>query len=116
MNYLNLPEALDKQGKKRADCMERTKNPEREFVGFTIEVLATSPIQFEDIGFSKAENNFWPPGWSSKGYKSYYDILNDSKSRSFIYSMEPTWVKVSVNRNSRLLESDIKEFVKSQVP
>ena len=113
MFYVTLKQ-FDKQGKKRANCIELTKK--RQFVGFAIEVLATSPIQFEDIGFSKAENNFWPPGWSSKGYKSYYDILNDSKSRSFIYSMEPTWVKVSVNRNSRLLESDIKQFVKSQVP
>ena len=111
----SINEAKAKQNKKRASQFEKAKNQERQFVGFIVELLATSPIQFETIGFTKAENNFWPPGWSSKVYQGRQDVSNDDKRRSFTYSTEPCWIKVSVSRYSALKESDIQKFINSKV-
>ena len=110
-NMLNLPDSIQQNKKEE---IEKAKKVERQFVGFAIELLLdTSPIHFEDI--SRGENNFWPPGWSSKSYSGVQDINNDAKRRSFTYSTEPSWIKVSVKRYSGLHESDIKKYVKSQV-
>ena len=93
---------------------EEAKNLEVQFVGFSIEVLLSSAIRFEDIGFQ--ERNFWPPGWCSKVYKGGASaIIHDKRHRNFEFSIEPTWLKVSINRKSGLSISDIKEFVKSKV-
>ena len=92
---------------------EEAKDLTGQFVGFSIEVLLSSAIRFEDIGFQ--ERNFWPPGWCSKVYQGASAIKSDNKHRNFEFSIEPTWLKVSINSKSGLSISDIKEFVKSKV-
>ena len=111
----SINEAMAKQNKKRTNQFENAKNQERQFIGFVVECLATSSIQFENIGFTKAENKFWPPGWSSKVYQGRQDVSNDDKIRNFTYSTEPCWIKVSVSRYSGLKESDITKFINSKV-
>ena len=92
---------------------EVAEDPKEQFVGFSIEVLLSSSIRLEDIGFQ--EGNFWPPGWCSKVYQGASAIIHDKRHRNFEFSIEPTWLKVSINRNSGLSISDIKEFVNSKV-
>ena len=85
----------------------------RQFVGYSIEVLTSSHIKFMDLGVGV--RHFWPPGWCSKAYYDSNDIIGDKGTRNFEFSTEPTWIKISINSDSKISTSEIRFFVKSKV-